>query len=342
MPTSSASTVSQRSARADSSDRVVRRSQRSIAVDIKDDRGAEIVRTLADSADAFVDVFRPGVLERLGLAPDALLARNPGLVYARMTGYGQQGPMSAMAGHDINYIAITGALHAIGPADSPVPPLNLVADYGGGGMLLAVGILSALLEARHSGKGQVVDVAMVDGVATLMTAFYGLFSGGQWQDRRAANVLDGAAHYYRTYETSDGRHMAVGAMEPQFYDELCLRLGVDLPQDDSPAAWAAHAEVMGARFREKTRDEWTDELAHFQTCVTPVLSLEESPHDPHHLARDTFFELEGVVQPAPAPRFSRSVPSTPTVPALPGAHTHGILGELGIDVEAVAAVVGQR
>jgi len=323
-------------------DRVVRRSQRSIAVDVKDERGAELVRALAQRADGFVDVFRPGALERLGLGPDDLLARNPRLVYARMTGYGQDGPFAAMAGHDINYLAMAGALHAIGTPGAPVPPLNLVGDYGGGGMLLAVGLLSAILEARQSGLGQVVDVAMVDGAATLMGVFYGLFAESRWEDRRGANVLDGAAHYYRTYATADGEHVAVGAMEPQFYDELCRRLEVDVPQGSSPDEWAVHGEVMAARFREKTRAEWEAQLVHPQTCVTPVLGLAEAPHHPHHRARGTFLDIDGMVQPAPSPRFSRTAPAAPGAPALPGAHTDAILAELGADATALAGAVRQR
>jgi alpha-methylacyl-CoA racemase len=322
-------------------DRVVRRSQRSIAVDVKDARGAELVRTLVTRADAFVDVFRPGALERLGLGPDDLLARNARLIYARMTGYGQDGPMAPMAGHDINYLAMSGALHAIGTADSPVPPLNLVGDYGGGGMLLAVGLLSGILEARQSGKGQVVDVAMVDGAVTLMTPFYGLLAEGRWEDRRCANVLDGAAHYYRAYETSDGGHIAVGAMERPFYDELTRRMDLDVPQGDSPETWAAHAEVMAERFREKTRSEWERDLVDPQTCATPVLSLSEAPLHPHHRARGTFVEIDGVLQPSPSPRYSRTKPIA-GVPALPGAHTDAVLGEIGVDPAGLAGVVRQR
>jgi alpha-methylacyl-CoA racemase len=322
-------------------DRVVRRSQRSIAVDLKDQRGVELVRTLVAGAEAFVDVFRPGALERLGLGPDDLLTRNSRLVYARMTGYGQDGPLAQMAGHDINYLAMSGALHAIGTADSPVPPLNLVGDYGGGAMLLAVGLLSGILEARSSGEGQVVDVAMVDGAVTLMAPFYGLLAEGRWEDRRGANVLDGAAHYYRAYETADGGHMAVGAMEPPFYDELTRRLGVDVPQGDSPEEWAAHALVVAERFREKTRAEWEDEIVDRQTCATPVLSLSEAPRHPHHRARGTFVEIDGVVQPSPSPRFSRTEP-VPGVPALPGAHTNAVLAELGVDSETLSGVVRQR
>jgi len=202
-------------------DRVLRRGQRSVAIDVRDERGRDLVHALVAHADAFVDVYRPGVAERLGIGPDDLLAVNPRLVYARMTGYGQDGPYASMAGHDINYLALSGALHAIGTEDAPVPPLNLVGDYGGGGMLLALGLLSGILETRQSGAGQVLDVAMIDGAATLMAVFYGLFAEGRWEDRRHANLLDGAAHYYRTYETADGKHFAVGSMEPQFYAELC-------------------------------------------------------------------------------------------------------------------------
>ncbi len=322
-------------------DRVVRRSQRSIAVDVKDPRGAELVLTLVAGADAFVDVFRPGALERIGLGPDELLARNPRLIYARMTGYGQDGPLAQMAGHDINYLAMSGALHAIGTAESPVPPLNLVGDYGGGGMLLAVGLLSGVLEARQSGKGQVVDVAMVDGAVTLMAPFYGLLAEGRWEDRRCANVLDGAAHYYRAYETSDGGHIAVGAMERPFYDQLTRRMAIDVPQGDSPETWAAHGEVMAERFREKTRAEWEDEIVDPQTCATPVLSLSEAPLHPHHRARGTFVEIDGVVQPSPSPRFSRTKPM-PGVPALPGAHTDAILAEFDVDPAGLSGVVRQR
>lgn len=316
-------------------DRVSRRSQRSIALDVKDPRGRDLVHALAARADGFVDVYRPGVAERLGIGPDDLLAVNPRLVYARMTGYGQNGPYADMAGHDINYLAVSGALHAIGTAATPVPPLNLVGDYGGGGMLLAVGLLSGILEARESGAGQVIDVAMVDGAATLMAVFYGMVAEGTWRDRRQANLLDGAAHFYRAYETADGKHFAVGAMEPQFYRELCDRLGVAVPQDEDPDAWAAHGEVMAARFRERTRDEWERALVTPQSCAAPVLSLTEAPQHPHHRARDAFVEIDGIVQPAPAPRFSRTVPPTPGPASLPGDATLAVLAELGLDDDTV-------
>ena len=312
-------------------DTLMRRSQRSIAVDMKDPRGREIVYALTAPADGFVDVHRPGAAERLGIGPDELLERNPRLVYARMTGWGQDGPYAQVAGHDINYLALSGALHAIGTADTPVPPLNLVGDYGGGGMLLAVGLLSGIMEARQSGTGQVVDVAMFEGAAMLMTVFYGLFAEGRWEDRRGANLLDGAAHYYRTYETADAEHFAVGAMEPQFYAELCARLGVDLPQEDTLDAWSAHGDTMAARFREKTRAEWEAELVTPQSCASPVLSLAEAPAHEHSRARGSFVTVDGVVQPAPAPRFSRTVPGAPSSPSLAGDHTDAILAELGLD-----------
>lgn len=329
-------------------DVVVRRSQRSIAVDVKEPRGRDLVRSLAERADAFVDVYRPGAVERLGLGPDDLLAVNPRLVYARMTGYGQDGPYAAMAGHDIDYIALSGALHAIGTADTPVPPLNILGDYGGGGMLLAVGLLSGILECRQSGVGQVLDVSMLDGAVTLMAVFYGMLAQGTWRDRRQANVVDGAAHFYRTYETADGKHFAVGALEPKFYEELCARLGVSVPhEDDDPDAWATHGEAMAARFRDKTRAEWEQELVAPQSCAVPVLSMTEAPGHPQNRARGTFVEVDGVVQPAPARRFSRTVPPPPGRPALAGDQTLAVLAELGLDDQTVselsaAGVVRQR
>ena len=312
-------------------DTLMRRSQRSIAVDMKHPRGRELVYALTANVDGFVDVYRPGAAERIGIGPHELLARNARLVYARMTGWGQDGPYAQMAGHDINYIALAGALHAVGTPETPVPPLNLLGDYGGGGMLLAVGLLSAILESRRSGVGQVVDVAMYDGAAMLMTVFYGLFAEGRWEDRRHANVIDGAAHYYRTYDTADGQHFAVGAVEPQFYAELCARLGVDVPQEDTLEAWAAHGDTMAARFREKTRAEWEDELVTPQSCASPVLGLAEAPDHPHSRARGTFVTVDGVAQPAPAPRFSRTALGLPTPPSLPGDHTLDVLTELALE-----------
>jgi alpha-methylacyl-CoA racemase len=321
-------------------DYTVRRSQRSLAADVKDPRGRDLVHRLVADADAFVDVYRPGVAERLGIGPEALQERNPRLVYARMTGYGQDGPLAGHAGHDINYLALTGALHGIGTAESPVPPLNLVADYGGGAMLLAVGLLSAILEARESGQGQVVDVAMVDGVATLLAPYFGMISAGTWRDRRADNLLDGAAHFYGVYATADGGHVAVGAMEPKFYRELCDRLGVSVPHDDNrPGMWATHRATLAARFAEKTREEWEQLLDSPGCCATPVLSLSEAPAHPHLVARETFIDIDGITQPAPAPRFSRTRPGKPSAPSLPGEHTDAVLREMGLGPGAVAELI---
>ena len=318
-------------------DYTVRRNQRSIAVNLKDSRGPELVRRLVADADAFVDVFRPGVAERLGIGPDELLDANPRLVYARMTGYGQDGPYADRAGHDINYIALTGALHGIGTAENPVPPLNLIGDYGGGGMMLAIGLLSAILEARQSGEGQVLDVAMVDGAATMMAPYYGMVHAGTWRDHRCDNILDGAAHFYGVYRTADDKHVAVGAIEPQFYAELCRCLEVDVPHDDdAPAAWSAHREALAARFLQKTRAEWEQQLGTPGSCAAPVLTIAEAPNHPHNVARRTFIEVDGVPQPAPAPRFSRTAPAAPRSPALPGDHTRAVLAGLGFDEGAVA------
>ena len=322
-------------------DRVVRRSQRSIAVDVKDPRGADLVHPLVAGADAFVDVFRPGALERIGLGPDELLARNPRLIYARMTGYGQDGPLAQMAGHDINYLAMSGALHAIGTAESPVPPLNLVGDYGGGGMLLAVGLLSGVLEARQSGKGQVVDVAMVDGAVTLMAPFYGLLAEGRVGGpslrqcaRRRGPLLPRVRDLRRwPYRRRSNGAAVLRPTDPAGGDRRAA--------GDAPETWAAHAEVMAERFREKTRAEWEDEIVDPQTCATPVLSLSEAPLHPHHRARGTFVEIDGVVQPSPSPRFSRTKPM-PGVPALPGAHTDAILAEFDVDPAGLSGVVRQR
>jgi alpha-methylacyl-CoA racemase len=320
-------------------DYTVRRSQRSLAADVKDPRGRDLVYRLAADADAFVDVYRPGVAERLGIGPDALRDRNPRLVYARMTGYGQSGPLAGHAGHDINYIALAGALHGIGTAESPVPPLNLVGDYGGGGMLLAVGLLSAILEARESGAGQVLDVAMVDGVATLLAPYFGMVPAGTWRDCRHDNLLDGAAHFYGVYATADGGHIAVGAMEPKFYAELCNRLGVSVPHDDDkPETWAAHRATLAAHIGEKTRDEWERLLNSPGCCATPILSLSEAPRHPHLMARETFIDVDGITQPAPAPRFSRTRPAAPSSPSLPGDHTRRLLCEMGFDDDAVTAL----
>jgi alpha-methylacyl-CoA racemase len=296
------------------------RGRRRVAVDLKHPDGPGVVLDLAAGADALVEGFRPGVAERLGVGPEACLARNPRLVYGRVTGWGQDGPLAGSAGHDIDYIALAGALHPIGPADGPpVPPLNLLGDFGGGGMLLALGVVAALLEAARSGQGQVVDAAMADGAALLTTQLHELLAAGLWSDRRGANLLDGAAPCYAVYETADARHLAVGALEPQFWAELLERVG--LPADDLPpqldqSSWPALRERLAAKFRTRTRDEWCALLEGTDACVAPVLSLLEAPTHPHHQARATFVEVDGVTQPAPAPRFSRTPSAHPSPPAL--------------------------
>jgi alpha-methylacyl-CoA racemase len=316
------------------------RSRRCIAVDLKKPEGVQTVLRLVEKADALMEGFRPGVMERLGLGPDVCLARNPKLVYGRMTGWGQTGPLAQAAGHDWNYIAITGALHAIGRAgEAPVPPLNLVGDFGGGSLYLAVGILAGLLEAQKSGKGQVVDAAITDGAASLMTLFYGLHAAGLWRDERGTNLLDTGAHYGEIYETKDGKHVSVLTIEPKFYAELCRRIGVDpetLPAQNDSSQWPALKERFAAIFRTKTRDEWCAILEGTDACFAPVLSLSEAPSHPHNVARGTFVEVGGVVQPAPAPRFSRTPGAIQSPPARPGEHTDEALADWGFAADEIA------
>jgi alpha-methylacyl-CoA racemase len=320
---------------------VLQRGRRSVGVDLKDPRGVEVVLRLVDAADALVEGFRPGVAERLGIGPDDCHGRNPRLVYGRMTGYGQDGPWAGMAGHDIDYIALAGALWPVGPADAPPPPpLNLVGDFGGGGMLLAFGIAAALVERERSGRGQVVDAAMVDGAAVLTSMLYGMRSMGLWRDERQANLLDGGAPFYRTYATADGGYMAVGALEPQFYERLLTELGLDpgeWPQHDR-SCWPALTEAMTKAFASHSRDEWTRRFAGSDACAAPVLSFAEAAASDHLAARGTFVEVDGVVQPAPAPRFSRTAPDTPSAPVPPGAHTDAVLAEAGFGTGEVAAL----
>ena len=317
------------------------RGRRSIAVDMKSPEGIELVLALADGADALFEGFRPGVMERMGLGPDVCLARNPKLVYGRMTGWGQDGPWAQMAGHDLDYIALAGALHPMGAADEPPPvPLNLIGDFGGGGMFLAFGMVCALLEAARSGKGQVVDAAMVDGAATLTAMFHAMLAMGLWRTEREANLLDGGAPFYRCYVCADGQFVAVGALEPQFYAALLDGLGFDQqqwPQYDLPR-WGDMREAFGKRFAEKTRDEWAAVFAGSDACVAPVLSLSEAPEHPHLSQRGVFVEFEGLRQPAPAPRFSRTSPALSRPPVLPGQHTDEILAELGVDATRAAAL----
>ncbi|RFU41337.1 CoA transferase [Actinomadura logoneensis] len=311
------------------------RGKRSIAVDLKNERGREVVLRLVERSDVLLEGFRPGVTERLGLGPDDCLARNPGLVYGRMTGWGQEGPLAQSAGHDIGYIAITGALHAIGRAGGPPQvPMNLLGDFAGGSMYLVVGVLAALLESRASGRGQVVDAAIVDGTAHLSTFIHGFMAGGLWKDERGVNMLDTGAPWYDVYETADGRHMAVGALEPQFYAEFLRRLGLadaDLPGQHDRDGWPELRERFAAAFKERTRDEWAEIFLPSDACVAPVLSMTEAAEHPYNTARDVFVERDGHRQPAPAPRFSRTAAGTDGGPALPGGHTRAVLADLGID-----------
>ena len=319
---------------------VLARGRRSVAVDLKHPDGPGVVLGLVDAADALVEGFRPGVAERLGIGPDPCLARNPRLVYGRVTGWGQDGPWRLAAGHDVDYVALAGALHPIGQAGGPpVPPLNLVGDFGGGGMLLALGVVAALLEASRSGRGQVVDAAMVDGAALLTTQFHELLAAGLWREERGANLLDGGAPFYGVYETADGRHLAVGALEPQFWAELLERLGLDaaeLPAQLDRNGWPELRERLAALFRTRPRDEWCELLAGTDACVAPVLGLGEAPAHRHNRARGTFVDVGGVVQPAPAPRFSRTPPDLPQPPARAGEHTDQALADWGVAPEEVA------
>ncbi|ADP81251.1 CaiB/BaiF CoA transferase family protein [Pseudofrankia inefficax] len=292
-------------------------------LDLKSPAGRDRALALAAGADVLIDPFRPGVLERLGLGPAACLAANPRLVYARITGWGQDGPLAARAGHDINYIALTGVLNAIGHAgDRPVPPLNLVGDFGGGSMFLLVGILAALWERERSGAGQVVDAAMVDGVSVLSQMIWSFRADGRWSDRRGTNALDSGAPYYDTYECADGRYVAVGAVEPKFYAQLLDGLGLaaaDLPAQRDRAGWPLLRDRIAAAFRSRGRDEWAVVFADRDACVTPVLSFAEAPDHPQLATRRTFAPVAGDLQPAPAPRFSRSAPAAPSRPRRAGA-----------------------
>src|SRR5579884_726382 len=316
------------------------RGRRSVGVDLKNPAGAATVLRMVEGSDALIEGFRPGVAERLGIGPKECLERNPALVYGRMTGWGQEGPYAAAAGHDINYIALSGTLHPIGRAGGPpVPPLNLVGDFGGGGMLLAFGVVCALLEAANSGEGQVVDAAMVDGAAILMSFMHGFDSVGLWNQERGTNMLDSGAHYYDAYETSDGKYVSVGSIEPQFYAEL-LRLtgldGEDLPGQNDRDHWPAMKERLAAIFRTKSREEWCEIMEGTDVCFAPVLGMREAPDHPHNVARSTFVEVDGLRQAAPAPRFSRT-PGAIQGPAAPaGRDTDAVLSDWGFDDDEIA------
>jgi len=318
------------------------RGRRSVALDLKHPEAAGVIRDLARSADVLVEGFRPGVMERLGMGPEVLGEDNPRLVYGRMTGWGQTGPMAAKAGHDINYIALSGALEPLGRAgEAPHAPLNLLGDFGGGGMLLAVGVLAALVERSISGRGQVVDAAMVDGSALLNTFLYGLRAQGFWADQRGTNLLDGGAPFYDTYATSDGAWMSVGALEPQFYADLITGLGLageDLPRQMDRAGWPLLRQRFTDVFASRTRAEWTAAFVDLDACVAPVLSPAEAPADPHNRARGTFATVDGLTQPAPAPRFGRTAAATPAPAPAIGADTAAALLDWGVDAARLAAL----
>jgi alpha-methylacyl-CoA racemase len=299
---------------------ITMRGRRVVATDLKNAGERDRVLAMLDCADALIEGFRPGVMERLGLGPEVVLARNPRLVYARMTGWGQDGPLAQAAGHDINYIALPGALAAFGPPDgNPMPPLNLVGDYGGGALYLVVGVLAAMIEARSSGRGQVVDVAMCDGVASLLSLFFTLKARGSWDDsRRRANLLDGGAPFYRGYECADGRHISIGALEPQFYATLCKLAGLDDPaygDRNNKSNWPDLSRRMEEVFKQKTRAQWCEILEGSDACFAPVLTMSEAPSHPHIAGRSTYIERDGVLQPAPAPRFARTPSAIQSPPA---------------------------
>jgi len=321
---------------------VMNRGRRSIGVDLKSPGGVETVMRLVESADALMEGFRPGVTERLGLGPDDCLARNPALVYGRMTGWGQDGPYAHAAGHDINYISLAGALDSYGRrGQAPVPPINMVGDFGGGGMYLAFGMVCAILEARGSGQGQVVDAAMVDGAASLMSFIHGFRAMGVWNDERGTNMLDTGSHFYDVYETSDGRYVSIGSIEPQFYAELREKLDLTDPKWDqqmSRSAWPELKEELAAIFKTRTRDEWCDVMEHTDICFAPVLSLAEAPQHPHNVHRGTFIEYEGITQPRPAPRFSRTDSEIQRPPAHAGQHTDEVLSDYGFGVDEIASL----
>jgi alpha-methylacyl-CoA racemase len=318
---------------------LMNRSRPTIAVDLKRQQGVGLVLRLCEDADALFEGFRPGVMERLGLGPRQCMQRNERLVYGRMTGWGQEGPLANAVGHDADYIALAGALRAIGEQDRPPPiPLNLIGDFGGGGIYLAMGLLAAMLEASRSGKGQVVDAAMVDGVASMMTLFYGLLAGGMWQDERHSNLLDGAAPFFRSYETSDGRYIVVAALERRFFRSLldALDIGEIDPEEQYDAdKWPEHRKVFEELFRKRSRDEWTEILEGTDGCLAPVLSLTEAPQHPHNKARKTFVTIDGILQPGPAPRFSKTPSEIRNAPMRPGDGDRNVLVEWGLSEEEI-------
>jgi len=312
---------------------IMNRSRHAIAVDLKQRRGVDLVLRLVTAADALIEGFRPGVMERLGLGPDACLARNPKLVYGRMTGWGQEGPLAQAAGHDLNYISLAGVVHSIGRAGQPpTPPLNLVGDFGGGALYLAFGVACGLIEAQRSGKGQIVDAAMVDGAASLMTIFFALHAAGHFSVKRGENVLDSGAFFYDVYECADGKYVSLAAIEDKFLAEFLERMEIDpkeMPPKMEKARWPEAKAKLAARFRTRTREEWCRLLEGSDACFAPVLTLEEAPNHPHNMARGTFVEVDGIVQPGPAPRFSRTPAAQPMPPEAPGARGNASLARWG-------------
>jgi alpha-methylacyl-CoA racemase len=320
------------------------RGRKSVAIDLKRREGVEAAMKLIEKADALLEGFRPKVMERLGLGPDECLKRNPKLIYGRMTGWGQEGPLAHAAGHDINYIALSGVLASIGrKGQAPVPPLNLIGDFGGGGLYLALGVVAALLEAQKSGKGQVVDAAMVDGAASLLTAVFGMHASGMWSEKRGENILDTGAHFYDVYETSDGEYVSIGSIEAKFYKEL-LQLsgfeGQEMPRQMDRKAWPDLKEKFAALFKTKPRAEWCKIMEGSDICFAPVLSMAEAPGHPHNQLRGTFVEVGGVVQPGPAPRFSRTPSKIQRPPAKPGEHTEEALREWGFSAAELEKLRG--
>lgn len=309
------------------------RSRKSIAIDLKQPQGVDTVLRLTDQADAIIEGFRPGVMERLGLGPDKCWQTNARLVYGRMTGWGQDGPLAYAAGHDINYISLVGALNAIGrEGEPPIHPLNLVGDFGGGALYLAFGVLAGILEARNSNQGQVIDCAMTDGVASLMTMFYGMQAMGRFSDNRGTNAIDTGSHFYNVYATKDGGYVSIGSIEAKFYAELLDKLGLadaGLPKQMEASGWPQLKQELSRVFLSKTRDEWCAIMEGSDVCFAPVLSLSESVEHPHNKARETFVKVDGVVQPGPAPRFSRTPGSVSSPPSIPGEHSHQVLTEWG-------------
>lgn len=318
------------------------RGRKNIALDLKHPDGVEAALKLCDQADIIIEGFRPGVMERLGLGPDVVFARNKKVVYGRMTGWGQDGPIAKTPGHDINYIALTGALYAIGSKESgPVPPLNLVGDFGGGALYMAMGALAAYIEAQKSGEGQVVDTSMVEGAASLMTAVYGMLADGRYTEERETNRLDGGCHHYNVYETSDGEHICIGSNEPQFYAEMLETIGFDqanLPEQTDRKYWPEMTERLAAIFKTKTREEWTELMEQKEICYAPVLRPSEAIKHHHNVARNTFVEVDGFPQPGPAPKFSRTESMTPMGCAYAGEHTEEALGEWGFAATDIAAL----